>query len=318
MTSGNAGATGTPLRYTMTAFTNSSQIDMYVYQSTDGVNFTELPGAHYRPPNADLTASPNEPPPPGTTEPPGKSLCRDPSVFRHVDGTYYLTYTTGWNRDTIGFARSTDRITWNWMYDYTIPIDDVQNAWAPTWFIDGKRNVNVLLAINVGPNFQPHIMTATRQTLTQDQWRAPTPLRGITPADGTLGYIDITIKLSQNRYYAFLKNESTKNVEVATAESPEGPYTFQRTGNWAGWGGPDKDAGEPREGQCVIQLPDGRWRIYLDAYDLTDPTQGSYLYSDSVTADLLGGWTKPVPLPGVSGTVRHCTVLPEQLPAPKR
>ncbi|MFI7188113.1 glycoside hydrolase [Nocardia nova] len=309
-----AVAAAPPIRYTMTAFTNASQTDMWVYESTDATNFRLVQADAYRPPDADPADTPAAA---ATTE---KGLCRDPSVFRHIDGEYYVTYTTAWDGNTIGFARSRDRIHWEFLYEYTIPFDGVTHTWAPEWFVDRDGTVSVLVNLNDGTVFRPCVMTATTSSLSRLHWTTPVPLAGVIPAPGGLGYIDTTVKLSQGRYYAFVKNESTKNVEVAVADRLVGPYTFARTGNWARWGGPGP--GQPREGQCVIPLPDGRWRIYLDAYDLDEPTHGHYLYSDTVTGDLLGEWTTPKDLPVLSGFVRHFTVLPEQLntgpqPGPK-
>lgn len=295
------------MRYTMTAFTNTSQTDVWVYESSDATNFTLVRAAAYRPPEADPADTP------ATAATDKKGLCRDPSVFRHTDGAYYLTYTTAWDGNTIGFARSRNRIDWTFLYEYPVPLPNVAHTWAPEWFVDGRQRVHVLVNIDDGTGFRPHLMTATRSTLTLEQWAAPVPLLGLDPAAGSLGYIDTTIVWSRGLYHAFVKNESTKNVEVAVADDPVGPYSLVRTGNWAHWGGPGE--GDPREGQCLIPLPDGRWRIYLDAYDLDNPHHGRYLYSDTVTTDLLGDWTTPDELPVLSGFVRHFTVFPEQLPS---
>ncbi|WP_228818788.1 glycoside hydrolase [Nocardia transvalensis] len=266
--------TQSTVRYTMTAFTNSSEAEMYVYESTDATTFTLVRGPAYRPPTG---------------------LIRDPSVIRHADGAYYITYTTGWDGDTIGFARSTDRIEWTFLYNYTVPIPGIRHTWAPEWFIDPGGSVNVIVSLHGGEYFQPHLMTATDEAL--QSWSPLTPLEGITAAPGSLGYIDTTVSVLDGRYYAFTKNETTKEVELAVAESLLGPYEFIETGDWAGWGA-------PREGQCVIALPDGGHRIYLDAY-----TEGRYLYSDS--SDGFRTWTPPRELPDISGFVRHFTVLPE-------
>ncbi|WP_234360259.1 hypothetical protein [Streptomyces sp. DSM 15324] len=88
---GTASAAAPPpgqvARYTMTAFTNSSESNLYVYDSPDATAFTLRKGPAYTPPSG---------------------LIRDPSVFQHTDGFYYLTYTTNWTGNTIGFAHSTD------------------------------------------------------------------------------------------------------------------------------------------------------------------------------------------------------------------
>ncbi len=51
---------GQATRYTMTAFTNSSESNMYVYESPDGTGFNLLKGPAYTPPSG---------------------LIRDPSIF---------------------------------------------------------------------------------------------------------------------------------------------------------------------------------------------------------------------------------------------
>jgi hypothetical protein len=38
-----------------------------------------------------------------------------PSIFKHTDGYYYLTYTTDWTGNTIGFARGADRVNWTFL-----------------------------------------------------------------------------------------------------------------------------------------------------------------------------------------------------------
>ena len=93
----------------------------------------------------------------------------------------------------------------------------------------------------------------------------------------------------------FTKNETTKYIEHATASSLNGPYTFNGTGNWSGWG-----SGE--EGISVTHLDSGAWRIYMDNY-----SGGHYYYSDSSN---LNTWSTKADVPGgLSGVIRHGTVL---------
>ncbi|WP_245745623.1 glycoside hydrolase family 43 protein [Nocardia altamirensis] len=280
----NHAAAAPAMRYTMTAFTNANETDLYVYESTDALNFTPLAEPAYRPPNG--------------------SLLRDPSIFRHSDGVYYLTHTTAWEGHTIGFARSTDRVNWNHMYDLPVLVPGVTNTWAPEWFVDAGGQVNVIVSLAVEGRFTPHMMTATTPGLWT--WSPLTPIAGLGARDGAaFGYIDTTIIPRDNRYFAFTKNEETKFIELAVAGSPLGPYAFVEQGNWANWGA-------PREGQCVIALPDGSWRIYFDAYNPDTLGAGKYYFSDS--NDGFHTWTEPQELPGLSGTIRHCTVYPELLP----
>ncbi|WP_171018713.1 glycoside hydrolase family 43 protein [Rhodococcus sp. Q] len=296
-TPGSSGAAPPDRRYTMVAFSNTSDRDMDVYESADGTEFQALRLSAYRPPSG---------------------LMRDPSIFRHTDGFYYVTYTTV-DGANIGFARSSDRINWTYLGSWPVPFccaflpgtgdgtgsasppgssgsagfsdgpslsPFTTKAWAPEWFVDGDR-VNVILSMSTGGGFVPYLMTALDPSLRL--WSPPVPLAGIG-AD----HIDTTVVKVGSTYHAFTKNETKKVVEHAVAPSVTGPYSFVPPGDW----------GSFVEGPAVVQLPDGAWRIYLDAY-----TEGKYLYSDST--DGLRTWSPVQELPGLSGTVRHVGVISE-------
>ncbi len=87
-------------RYTMVAFSNASARDMDVYESSDGLEYTLVRRSAYRPPTG---------------------YVRDASIFRHTDGWYYVTYTTA-DGASIGFARSRDRVNWNFLYNWPVPL----------------------------------------------------------------------------------------------------------------------------------------------------------------------------------------------------
>ncbi len=271
---GGAGAGGAAgggaVSFVFTAFTNTSESNMYVYQSTDALNFTLLKGPAYTPPSG---------------------LVRDPSVRRHSDGRYYILYTTNWEGANFGIASSADLSTWRFERNVPVGISGVTSTWAPEWFEDpADGSVNVIVSLSPGDyaNFRPHKLTAMDATLAQ--WSAATPLAGIGP-----NYIDTFIIRVGATYHNFSKNETTKYIEHGTAAALGGPYTIDKTANWAGWG-------VNLEGCALLQLPNGNWRIYMDGY-----TSGHYYYSDS--ADLLQ-WSAKKDLPGgLSGMVRHGTIL---------
>lgn len=280
----------------MVAFSNASDRDMDVYESGDATSFQLVQHSAYRPPSG---------------------LVRDPSIFKNTDGLYYVTYTTA-DGANIGFARSPDRINWTSMGTYPVPFccafmpgtgdgvgfvnlpgtgsagssdgpslsPFVTKAWAPEWFVDGDR-VNVILSLSTGGGFVPYMMTALDPSLRL--WSLPVPLAGIG-AD----HIDTTVVKVGSTYHAFTKNETRKVIEHAVASSAAGPYSFVPSGDW----------GTMLEGPALAQLPNGAWRIYLDAY-----TEGKYLYSDST--DGLQTWSATQELPGLSGTVRHLGVMSE-------
>ncbi|NLV78714.1 MAG: glycoside hydrolase family 43 protein [Rhodococcus sp.] len=283
-------------RYTMVAFSNDSDRDLDVYESSDGTDFEPVGLSTYRPPSG---------------------LVRDPSIFRHTDGMYYLTYTTV-DGANIGFARSSDRVDWTPMGNWPVPFccaflpgtgdgkgpvsppgfsgsagfkdgpslsPFTTKAWAPEWFVDGD-SVNVIVSMSTGGGFVPYLMTALDPSL--QYWSFPVPLDGLG-ADR----IDTTVVKVGSTYHAFTKNETKKVLEHAVAPSLAGPYTFVPPGDW----------GSLVEGPAVIRLPDGTWRMYFDAYD-----EGKYYYSDS---EDLNTWSPREELPGLSGVVRHVGVMKE-------
>lgn len=264
-------AAGPVPHYLMTAFTNSSESNMYVYDSANATSFTQVRANAYTPPSG---------------------LIRDPSVIRHTDGYYYIVYTTNWTGDTIGFARSADYVTWTFLRNVRVGLNgSTGSTWAPEWFKDSDGSVHVVFSASTAGTagqFRPYRITATNGDLSA--WSSPVAL-GI-PAN----YIDSFLVKVGGTYHNFLKNETTKYIEHATATSLNGPWTFVGTGNWAGWG-------SGLEGPALVRLPDGRWRIYFDQYG-----QRRYFHADSTNLTSFGA---KVELTGLSGVARHFTVLRE-------
>jgi hypothetical protein len=266
-------AAGPVPHYVMTAFTNSSESNMYVYTSGDATSFSLVRANAYTPPSG---------------------LVRDPSVIRHTDGYYYLVYTTNWTGNTIGFARSADYVTWTFQRNVTVGLNGATGStWAPEWFVDSDGSVHVIFSASTtgtAGQFRPYRITATNTALST--WSSSVAL-GI-PAN----YIDSHLVKVGSTYHNFLKNETTKYIEHATATSLSGPWTFVGTGNWAGWG-------SGLEGPALVRLPNNNWRLYFDQYGA-----GRYYYADSSN---LTSFSAKVELAGLSGTARHFTVLRENV-----
>jgi sucrose-6-phosphate hydrolase SacC (GH32 family) len=264
--------------YTMTSFSNNSNgtdnnLEMFVYTSADGLNFSRLgPGSAYRPPTG---------------------ILRDPSVTRNTsDGRYYVAYTNNWKSNSIGLASSADRVHWTFLKNIVLGAT-INIAWAPEWFkdTDGSYNLIVHLRYSGGVNPAPYKITAQDTSLTT--WTAPIALAGLSN-----DFIDSYVVKLGNTYHVFAKNDQNKYIEHATSTHLTGPYTFVGTGDWAGWG-------PLREGPSVYRLDNGTWRILLDGYKAK-----KYYYSDST--DNFKTWTAKKELPGgLSGFVRHLTVLKE-------
>jgi hypothetical protein len=271
---GAAGGAGTvSYDWVLTAFTNQSESNMYVYRSADGLRFDLIKGPAYTPPSGQLV--------------------RDPSVIRRADGRYYLAYTTGWRDKKFGIAYSTDLVGWTFLT--TVPtLANATSSWAPEWFVEDGA-VHVIISISTTGNgsafgnFTPYLFTAKSEDLTT--WDGGVKMTGIEP-----NYIDTFVVRADATYHAFTKNEDAKVIEHATASALGGPYTFVGKGDWTGWGG------TPVEGPCLFQLANGTWRMLVDGY-----MSSQYLYSDSQD---LARWSKRQALSdGLSGFIRHGTVL---------
>ncbi|MET7452660.1 glycoside hydrolase family 43 protein [Streptomyces sp. NPDC005574] len=270
-----APPSGSATRYTIVPFLNSDDGTVDVYQSDDATDFRLTRASAYTPPS---------------------NRIRDASILKHTNGFYYLTYTTHTWQDvstTIGFARSSDRLKWTFLHDYTVPLANLSRAWAPEWFVDADGSVHVIVSCSLTSDewiFTPYLLKATNPALTA--WSSPVALAGIGS-----NHIDTFIVRGGSTYHAFTKNETTKYIEYATAPSLTGPYTISRTGDWAGWG-------SYREGPALVQLDNGGWRIFFDGYG-----DGTYYSSDSY--DTFATWSAPAALPVISGTARHFTVVKE-------
>ncbi|SBT90212.1 Alpha-L-arabinofuranosidase B (ABFB) domain-containing protein [Streptomyces sp. DI166] len=266
---------GSATRYTIVPFLNSDDGTVNVYQSDDATDFRLLRASAYTPPAGRI---------------------RDASVIKHTDGYYYATYTTHTWQDpstTIGFARSADRLNWTFLYDHPVPIANLSRAWAPEFFVDSDGSVHIIVSCSTTNDewiFTPYALRATNSALTS--WSSPAPLSGIGA-----NHIDTYLVKLGSTYHAFTKNETTKYIEYGTASSLTGPYTISRTGDWAGWG-------SYREGPALVQLDNGAWRLFFDAYG-----EARYYYSDSY--DTFTTWSPPTALPSISGTARHFTVVKE-------
>ncbi|HEV6964657.1 beta-galactosidase [Roseateles sp.] len=263
-------------RFLMSAFMATSQDRLSLFSSHDGSTFTSLGSEVYQPP---------------------RGLLRDPSIVRADDGLYYVAYTTDWTGSRFGIARSADLRHWTHVADVPVRLPGVTNVWAPEWFRDADGSLKLVVSLSrngtQGP-FAAHYLTPLDAGLAS--FSEPAPLRGL---EGN--FIDTFVVRHDGRYWAFAKNETTQFIELASAPSLDGPWTLRRTGDWAGWGG-------PAEGQALVPIraADGRpgWRIYFDDY-----MAKRYWYSDSF--DGFETWTPKRELGGVSGSVRHFTVIAE-------
>ena len=222
---------------------------------------------------------------------------RDPSIMKHTDGKYYVVYTSPPYNDSYGkqsfcaIGVSSDLIIWkNVTTVSTAGIPGVAHTWAPEWFIDNGtiRFIVHCDTKNTDTDFKPYVFTATNSELTS--WSGPVDM-GIG-----INHIDGCVVKSGSTYHCFIKNETTRYLEHATASSLIGPWTWVGTGNWAGWG-------SGIEGPSIVKLPDGTWRMFIDPQAAGAP----YNYMNSPD---LNSWSGLITLPGsLASVVRHGTIL---------
>jgi hypothetical protein len=262
-------------RYVFAAFKGDSAENekLSIYTSSDGLNFALLSNTGYSGPTGVL---------------------RDPSLMKHSDGQYYVAYTVySWDTESTSFAiaKSPDLTHWTFLVSVPAQVTGAKHTWAPEWFKDSDGSTHVIVSVDSPEwDFKPYLYTATDDTLSR--WGAPQPL-GFGP-----NYIDTFIVTVDSTYHAFVKNETTKYIEHATASSLRGPWTFVGANDWAGFG-------SGKEGPALFRLDNGSWRMFLDCY-----SGCGYLYTTS--SDLIK-WSATATVPGgLSGTVRHGTVLREE------
>jgi hypothetical protein len=266
-------------RYVFATFLGdaASAEKLSLYTSSDGLNFTLLANTGYGGPTGVL---------------------RDPTIMKHSDGKYYLAYTLqSWTTSStsFGIASSSDLLAWTFLAEVPAGIADVRYTWAPEWFkdTDGVHLIVNIETNSVAADFRSYDFKASDDTLTR--WDAPVAI-GIGPNN-----IDTFIVKNGATYHAFSKNETTKYIEHATAATLWGPWTRVGTGDWASWG-------SGKEGISLFQLDDGQWRMFLDCY-----TGCGFLYA---TGSDLDTWSGTALVPGgLSGVVRHGTVLREEMAA---
>ena len=256
--------------FLMSAFNATSENELSIFSSYDGATFTSTASETYTP---------------------SSGLLRDPSIMQMPDGTYYVTYTTGWGGSTFGVARSRDLKHLDHVADVDIGLPGVTNVWAPEWFRDTDGGISIVVSLSMAGTKGPFAAYALKAAdVATGTFAAPVAMAGLGN-----NHIDTFPVKSGDTYYAFTKNETTKTIELATAKSLTGPWTIDKTGDWAGWG-------DWIEGPAVVKLPNNGWRIYFDDYRTK-----TYWYSDSF--DGFKTWSKKQELGGVSGAVRHFTVI---------
>ena len=197
----------------------------------------------------------------------GGGLMRDPHILQGPDGTFHMVWTTAWNKHGVGYANSKDLIHWSKqkLLDVMQNEPQARNVWAPELFYDAApKQFMIFWASTIPGRFPAADKTGDDGYNHRMYFTVTTDFDRLEPArllyEPGFNVIDATIVQDGKRYVMFLKDETrhppAKNLRVATAEAPAGPYSAPSapiTGKyWA-------------EGPTAIRLGD-KWFVYFDRY----------------------------------------------------
>lgn len=238
----------------MIKIADKSQYDFFSFRSTnselsrtralDGVSFYELP----------VRYTPN-----------GTDAVRDPAVVK-IGEVWWCVHTCPpmsaqfGTTKKLALAFSLDG-GWNWTFYGYIDFTSVLEAgatpvvWAPGWVFDGFSyrifaSVGIDYVEGVGASFRIYEVHPTGNDFSA--WSTPVALSWL---NAPLNMIDPYVVKTNDGYYLFTSVGGLVTISYST-DLLTG-WDVLKTGNWAGWGG-------DMEGQCVLRLGDGTWRIYLD------------------------------------------------------
>ncbi len=194
-------------------------------------------------------------------------LMRDPCIIKGGDGRYHMVWTVSWTDTGIGYASSTDLISWS--EQQFIPVmaheKDSQNTWAPEITYDPSSQQYMIYWSSTVKGRFPETKSKKENgynhriyyTLTRDFKEFTDTQLLYEPG---FNVIDASIKKEGDRYIMFLKDETVeppeKNIRIAHSKALSGPYSKASapiTGDyWA-------------EGPTAIKV-NGKWVVYFDKY----------------------------------------------------
>jgi len=292
-----AGAAAAPARaatvpetcYLFAYFLNNGEDGLHLAWSPDGLKWQALNGG-------DSYLKPEV----------GKSkLMRDPCVTTGPDGTFHMVWTDSWFSGTIGYASSKDLI--HWSQQRALPVmayePGTRNCWAPEIVYDAmNKNFRIFWASTVPGKF-PETDLGGRNDLNHRIYSTTTKdFESFSPTsvyfDPGHNVIDATHIGFRGKTVMIYKDETKipapmKNLKVATAGSPAGPFTpvpgsINPPGSWV-------------EGPTALRVGN-EVLLYFDAY--TRHRYEALATTDFKTwRDVTGGLNMPA-------GIRHGTALP--------
>lgn len=266
-------------------FTGNGEDGLHLLISRDALNWQETNGGKsYLPPIR-------------------KGLMRDPSLCQAPDGTFHLVWTTRWfDHPTFGHSTSRDLI--HWTEPEEIPVMEseptTRNVWAPEVFFDAKSGYfYVVWASTIPGRFSETVKGTSEDALDHRQyftktkdWKTFTPSRLFFEPGHCV--IDAFMAEKEGTYFLFFKDETLKPVRktilLATAPSPEGPWSVQGQISPTNW----------VEGPAALDLGT-HWLVCYDRY--TKHAYGAITSEDGKT------WKDVSDQFHVPADIRHGTMI---------
>lgn len=239
----------------------------------------------------------------------GGKLMRDPCARQAPDGVWHMVWTSGWYERGFGEADSNDLVHWSTQHYVEAMKDEptAKNTWAPELFYDDLNKQWLIFWASTIPGKFKETETpggdVADGVILNHRLYYVTTKDFVTYSDTKLFYdpgfncIDATIeKIADGKYVMVLKDETKapvakKNLRVATADNPQGPWSKASDPVSKDW----------VEGPTITKVGDG-WNIYYDMY--RDHKYGAIRTTDWKTFENIDA---KVDFP--KGT-RHGTVVP--------
>jgi hypothetical protein len=214
---------------------------------------------------------------------------RDPSIV-NIGGVIWMANNNK-TSSTFTLAKSTDNgNTFNHVANITVNLAGVDFVYAPEWFVDsdGEGSVHLFMCMSTDSGVHDNIYEMHPTNAGMTTWSDPVL---VDEGDAVHNIIQDPYIIQVGSTY-YLWHTTGDTVQYSSSDSLLGPYSSVVTvvGNY--------------EGPCVIKLPSGTWRLYMDGNPGSHP--GIY-YSESV--DAWAHWSVPV-LCTAPITTRHGTIIP--------
>lgn len=206
--------------YISTSFHEPATEGLRFIYSRDGLHWDSIPGTWFKPAIG------------------AQQVMRDPSIVRTPDAVFHLVWTTSWKGDLgFGYSSSKDLINWSEprMIDVMKDEPTTVNVWAPELFYDDEKQEFVVVWASCIPNrFDNGIEDVENNHrlfyITTKDFKTVSETKLLY--DPGFSSIDATIvKRGKSDYVMVFKDNTrpNRNLKVAFARSPYGPYTKAST-----------------------------------------------------------------------------------------